>query len=468
MNVVEAMQDRKLFGGWFKNSNTWLNWHACLSALFALKPKEHYEDVFRKHTGRTEWPTTPSREAWLVVGRRGGKSLIASLVAIYLACFRDYSKHLAPGEVATVMVIATDRHQARTIMRYVNGFIDHVPMLAAMTTSRTQEGIEFSNRSAIEVHSCSFRSVRGYTLAGVVCDEIAFWRSEESANPDKEVIGALRPGLATLPGSMLLCISSPYAKRGALWDAYRRHYGKDGDPVLVWNAPSVEMNPSLNPGVVAQALEEDESAARSEYLAEFRSDIEAFVDRETINSLVIPGRVGLPFVSGSKYVAFVDPSGGSADSFTLAVAHLKDDRAIIDCLLEKKPPFSPERTVQEFASILNDYRVSTVTGDRYAGEWPREQFRKYRIDYELSDRNKTELYQAMLPRINSGRVEFPDNPRLISQICGLDRRTTRSGRETIDHAPGAHDDLANAVAGVLYAATADDRNELVVVKLLGF
>ena len=58
------------------------------------------------------------------------------------------------------------------------------------------------------------------------------------------MINAIRPGMATIPGAMLLVRSSPYARRGALWDAHRRHFGKDGDPILVWQAPTRTMNPT--------------------------------------------------------------------------------------------------------------------------------------------------------------------------------------------------------------------------------
>ena len=65
-------------------------------------------------------------------------------------------------------------------------------------------------------------------------DELAFWPTDEgSSEPDVEVINAVRPGMATIPGAMLLCASSPYARKGALFDAHRRHHGKDGDPVLI-------------------------------------------------------------------------------------------------------------------------------------------------------------------------------------------------------------------------------------------
>ena len=104
--------------------------------------------------------------AWRVIGRRGGKSQIAALIAVYLAAFRDYSEVLAAGERGTLMVIAADRRQARTVLRYINGLLDSVPMLAKMVRKRTAESIELSNRISIEVHTANFRAVRGYTLIG--------------------------------------------------------------------------------------------------------------------------------------------------------------------------------------------------------------------------------------------------------------------------------------------------------------
>ena len=122
---------------------------------------------------------------------------------------------------------------------------------------------------------------------------------------------------------------------------------------------------------------------------------------------------------------------------------------MLDAVREVKPPFSPESVAREFASFFLSYRVSKVRGDRYAGEWPREQFRKYGVDYEPAAKPKSELYGELLPLINSRRVALLDNARLVSQLIALERRVSRGGRDSIDHPPGAHDDLANSVAGVV-------------------
>jgi predicted Mrr-cat superfamily restriction endonuclease len=129
--------------------------------------------------------------------------------------------------------------------------------------------------------------------------------------------------LASIPGSILMLASSPYAKRGELYAAYRRHFGKDDARVLVWKADTATMNPKIDPAIIAEAYESDPEAGKAEYGAEFRSDIADFVTREIIDAVTC-GRHELPPEPGVTYAGFVDPSGGISDSMTLAVAHLRD------------------------------------------------------------------------------------------------------------------------------------------------
>jgi len=92
-----------------------------------------------------------------------------------------------------------------------------------------------------------------------------------------------------------------------------------------------------------------------------------------------------------------------------------------------------------------------VVGDHYGGEFVKEPFRKHGINYELCKRPKSDLFRDMLPLLNSGHIILPRHDRLIAQIVGLERRVSRAGRDSIDHAPGAHDDIANAIGGVIGA-----------------
>jgi hypothetical protein len=466
MTLLEALRDPNLFGRHFRHSS-WAAWKVFLAALFAEGAQAGDLEVYRRLTGRAAWPTAAFAEAVLIVGRRGGKSRILALIATYLAVMRDYSPYLAAGEVATIAVLAADRNQARAIFRFVLGFLQSSPLFEQLIVRRDAEQIVLRNRVTIEITTASFRATRGYSYAAVLADEVAFWRSDEtSANPDIEILRALRPGLASIPGSMLLIASSPYAKRGELYNAFRRHYGKDTARILVWKSDTPTMNPSIDRRIIEEAVESDPEAARAEYGAEFRDDLADFVARETIDGVTMWGRSELPPEPGVTYAAFCDPSGGVSDAMTLAIGHLSQDGAcVLDALVEVRPPFDPEQAVRRCAEALRRYGVASVAGDHYAGSWPVARFREHGIEFVQSARPKSDLYKDLLSLLNTaGRVELLDNQRLGVQLTGLERRTARSGKDSIDHAPGGHDDLANAVAGCLVGIDLDRRPALVGVE----
>ncbi|MEI4484057.1 MULTISPECIES: terminase large subunit domain-containing protein [unclassified Phyllobacterium] len=451
IDILRACADSNLFGQWFKKRQTWEMWFAFLAALFALPMDDAQTATYRKHTGRMALPEKPFSEAWLIVGRRGGKSFVLALIAVYLATFRQYKQYLQPGERATIRVIAADRKQARTIMNYVRGMLTNIPMLRKLIGNETAEAFDLTNGVTIEIGTASYKSSRGYTYAAVLCDELAFWPTDDSAEPDYAILNAIRPGMSTIPGAMLLCASSPYARRGALWDAYNRMWGKADKP-LVWKATTREMNPAIDQQIIDEAMERDPASASAEYLAEFRTDVETLLTREAVQSCIDQGAYERQYAPGIRYHGFVDPSGGSSDSMTLAIAHFEDDTAVLDAVREVKPKFSPDAVTREFAALLQSYGLSSVTGDRYGGEWPREKFRSYGINYELSPQTRSDLYLALVPAINSGRIALLDLPTIENQLIALERRTSRAGRDIVDHPPGQHDDLANAAAGALVTA----------------
>jgi hypothetical protein len=453
ITFLDAMQDPALFGPWFKPESSWAAWRVFAKALFGLGLDADDVEVFSRHTGRSTPPAAPAREAWVPVGRRGGKSIFAAALAVYMATFRDYRPHLKPGERAVVMVLAADKDQAGVVFDYIAGFFDNVPMLAGLVEKRGKgkESIRLRNRVTIRVQVASFRRLRGRTVACAILDECAFWYSdEESRNPDTEILKALRPSMATIPGSLLIAISSPYAKKGILWDAFKRHFGKDGARVLVWKADTVAMNPSVDRQVIDDAYEEDPIAAAAEYGAEFRDDIEAFVTPEVVERATVKGRLYVPFEPGHRYVAFVDPAGGSGqDSMTLAIARRYGNKAVLCRVVEWKPPFSPDAATMECSEVLKEYGLITVVGDNYAGSWPQERFRSNGVRYVRSDKAKSDIYLAFLPLLNSQRVELLDHARTSKQLLALERSKSSLGRETITHPKNGHDDLINSAAGAL-------------------
>ncbi len=153
----------------------------------------------------------------------------------------------------------------------------------------------------------------------------------------------------------------------------------------------------------------------------------------------------VPPVEGTHYAAFVDVSGGGADSHAMAIAHLDDDLVVLDAVREVRG--SPDAVTEEFAALCKTYRVHRITGDRYGAAWVRDRFAAHGVTYEPSEKSKSDLYRELLPILNSVRCRLLDVPKLEAQLTSLERRTTRgTGRDIIDHPQikGAHDDVANA------------------------
>ncbi len=406
--------------------------------------------------------TAATRELYAICGRGAGKSRIVALLA---ACYATREYRRVAGERIFVGVFAPDRKQAGITFRYVGGMLRAVPELAALIESETRSALDLRNGVTVEVLTATRAAPRGRAYALAIVEEAAFLPQGESANPDTELVTALRPALARVPGSLLAVVSSPYARRGLTWQAERKYADCAPAHVVYVRLPTTELNPLFDRAEIARAYDEDPAAAAAEYGAEFRTDVETFVSREVVEAAVVPGRHEVPPASDVRYFAFVDPAGGSGgDSFTLAIGHRGgEERLVLDTLRERRPPFSPEAVVEDLAAVLKSYRVAAVVGDRYAGEWPREQFRKRGIEYEIADRAKSDLYRDALPLLNSGLIELLDEPRLVSQIAGLERRTARGGRDSIDHATRAHDDLANVALGLAATMAVAQRAQSVLV-----
>jgi hypothetical protein len=454
VNYIEAIDDPEVFGKWFAG-DSWRNWRVVEKAIFGLEIGEAELPLFRELTGRSDPPTEQASEVWVIAGRRTAKSRKAATIATYLATIgaevMGYRESLALGERGTVLVMAVSKQQANIVLDYSRALFKAIPMFNRLVERDTPEGLELRNGMALTVLPNDFRAIRGRTLVGCILDECAFWRSELTRRPDVETYRAARPALATVPGALLIGISSAYRRAGLLWQKFKRHWGQQGN-VLVVKAPTLVLNPLIDRQLIEQELEDDPEAARAEWMSEFRDDLSDFVRREVVEAAVVPGLYERGPIPGLRYQAFTDPSGGSNDSFTLAIGHREGEVAVLDLLRERKAPFSPEAVVEEFAGVLRDYGVRQVTGDRYAGEWPSEQFRKRSIWYRPSELPKSQIYLECLPLLNARRVELLDDDRMVNQICGLERRTARGGKDSVDHPPLGHDDLANAALGAAWLA----------------
>jgi hypothetical protein len=455
------MRSLLLLGNYFRGPS-WDTWEAVLKAAHGIKLSEVELAAFTAVAGRAP-PTRPVRELDIVAGRGAGKDSIISLDATHAAISFDPRRaKLRPGENVYVMAIAVDRDQAGILFGFIRGYFEEVPALKKLVRDVSADSISLSNSVIIEVRTNSYRGVRGRSILRAVLDEVAHFRSENSANPDFELHGALRPGLARVPGSTMVLISSAHKRSGLLYQRFKDYYGRDDDDVLVVRGGTRAFNPTFDQGEIDKALASDPALYGAEYLSEWRDDLSAFIDRALIEAATDTGVVVRPPQPDVRYASFIDASGGRGDSYAAAVAHAEGSTVVLDCLVEIKAPFDPDTATRDIAAVLKSYGLTRTTADHYAAGWVVGAFARCGVKLENSDRDRSKIYLDALPLFTAGRVKLIDNQRMAAQFYNLERRTFPSGQDKVNHPPGGHDDCCNAAAGALVLASS--RKPLIVSR----
>lgn len=350
--------------------------------------------------------------------------------------------------------VASDLGQANDDLDLAKKLVRMNPVLAEEVTIKANVIERKDGRGFLEILPAGDAAgLHGKTYLFLVVDELHTQR-------DYRVLEALELD-RTRPDAMqwFASYASIYRMPGVPLNDILRQHEKGADPRLYvsWYSGTIEeANPSLN-GPIGPTLDDIEDARRSLPSWIFRRLYHnlpgqpdgSALSAERVEDCIVRGRKALPPSPGIQYAAFVDMSGGGADDSTLAIGHLDGQgKAVLDVLLDQGPrskgAFSPEQAVARFADVLKQYRAVVVTGDRYAGEWPRQAFQKHGIVYQAAEKTRSELYANLEPLLNSGQVELLDHPTMEAQLIGLIRKG-----EKIDHPPGEHDDFANAAAGAV-------------------
>jgi hypothetical protein len=309
ITIDQSLIDPNLLGAALGNPTTWSTWQTVLKAAFAIPLSKAERRTFKAIAGDRKPPTKPVKELVVVAGRQSGKSRVAALISAYLAAFVDHRKQLSPGEVGYVLTLSPTLDQSQIIYRYTLAFLESSPILKQKIIDANAAEIRLEGGVTISTHPASYRTVRGRTLLAVVFDEAAFWRSDESASPDLEVLRSVQPSLART-GGLLVSISSPYRKVGLLHQRHRDFYGVDSNDVLVIQAATPTLNPLIDRRIIDKARADDPASAASEWDANWRTDLTQLIPDEQIDAAIEHGRPAeLPPVDGVKYHCFGDPSG---------------------------------------------------------------------------------------------------------------------------------------------------------------
>jgi hypothetical protein len=308
----------------------------------------------------------------------------------------------------------------------------------------------------IEVITASMAAPRGRAYALVIIEEAAFLPQDSSTDPDVELLRAVRPALARVPGSMLAVIGSPYARRGVLFEAWRDWFGRDNDEDrLVIAADTMTLNPTFSQREIDRAFQEDPVAARSEYgrdsVIEFRSDVSILLREETLAAVVPTGVRELPPGPGAR--GHFDAATGSGEDAAAAGIAFLGQPVTLAAVRHWAPPFNPSTVAHEATLLFHRYGVREITIDRYAPGLIADLFRQRGIACQVAERDTSQTFIELLALINSRGAMLLDDPSLLGELRRLERRPS-GGRDHVGHSVRGHDDLAAAAAGALVAAAA--------------
>jgi len=355
INIIQAVEDKKLFRSFFQDKKgsveSWANWMVFNRLVYGLEVPSQYEKLVLECTGRPLSSFEPDgigfQEVLAICGRRSGKSRDGAAVVAFEALFAGKENLLSPGEYGLCACIAPTQQQAMVEKRYLRSIFRSSTLLEKeVRPTERKDSFELSNGVVIEVLVGDWRTVRNFTLIACIVTEAAFFGldAESRVRSDSELIKAIKPSLATTNGKLVI-ITSPYAPKGYCYETWKRHWGNPNSKVLVWRAPTIVMNPLIDKSIIEQARAEDPAMAASEWDAQWREDVQTYLPREIVESVVVKGRFELLPQRNIAYSAFCDVSGGVHDDAALAVGHLEGETPIVDFAQRYKPPHSPQDVV---------------------------------------------------------------------------------------------------------------------------
>ena len=469
MDIIQFRHDPALLGRLphMRRPATQRAWDTWLRSVYGLPldgDADTDAELFRACTGRQQPRPGGYAEAVAITGRQSGKTQVAADLVAYTAATAP-TDGSADGTYC-VLVAQDGRGAMRAAYKYICAAFERVPVLAQMVTGRTADSLALSNGVVVSVYPCRPAAVRGIRALVAVADELAFFRTSDGNPVDTEMLRALRPALATT-GGKLIVTSSPYGQTGALWDLHRRHYGREDSATLVWQASAPTMHAGLPADYLERLAEDDPEAYLSEVLGEFRAGLAQLFDPQALDACVAEWREQ-PRRDGVTYFCGADLSGGMRDASCAAIYTLDGDRVVIAAVRGWPAPHNVEQVVGEVVAFARSYGCHRIVADRYGAQYPQRAAERHGARLEPSELDRSALYLELLPRVLSGSIAIPNDPVLLRELRGLERKRGFGGKDRVDHRPGAHDDRANALAMAAYLAGGRRRTAAGTIKTTGW
>lgn len=413
-----------------------------------------------------------------IVGRRGGKTTLAAMLAIYCAIITNWKPYLHKTPFATVLILSHSREFSDEVLEIVRTLIEASPILKRLinlkkknTASTLNLSVPFVtgnkitySRVQIKVGAASSKTTRGIAACAVICDEIAFWNLDENMKEtDEKILRAVRPATKQFGRkSILIKISSPGIKQGTLYSEHQKWLkGTLPQSYAVFKAPSWVWNTILPKQEFIEEWELDQDGFNTEYRANFVDSLSFFIQPEFVDMAIVKGvqfQPPEPKNSTVVYRAAID-AAFKKDHFTFAVMGHFENR-IKQYVLKgwegsKKNPVQAKECAEYIRTICKEYGIDEVAADQFAYEPLREIFSQYGVslvEKTFTLTFKKQIFYNLKRLVHSQQIDLLDHERLGKELKELVIEQTGSGQIKIGHPPGGSDDYADSTAIAAFLA----------------
>jgi len=441
-------------------------------------------ELYRHMTGRRYYYNKEQPDAVkknminLVVGRRGGKTTLSAMLAIYCAISTNWKTYLSKTPFATVLILSHSREFSDEVVELIRTLIEESPILSKLinkkkknTTSTINLKVPFIvdmkiqwSRVQLKVGAASSKTTRGVAACAVLCDEIAFWNLDENLKEtDEKIMKAVRPATKQFgSAAMIIKLSSPGIKQGVLYNEYLKWKDeKLPDNYVVFKAPSWVWNTILPKNEFIIEWQLDEDGFDTEYRANFVDSLSNFILPEFIDMSVIKGVKFRAPDKEIKYYAAIDAAFKS-DRFTFSVVGY-DGTRVKQYVSKgwkgsKKQPIKASTVSQYVRTICKEFDIPWVAADQFAFQPLKEIFDNHGVslqEHTFTPTFKKKIYFNMKKLVHSQGIDLLDNPIQTKELKELVVEQSASGNIKIGHPAGGSDDFADSMAIASYLAAED-------------
>ena len=401
----------------------------------------------------------------LPCGRRGGKSLLTAIWAVYDACIRDLRQYQRDGESRYILVVAGSVTQARALFRTIQDMFKN-PMLSPMVLGEsTLDEIRLVNNVILKVVPCSERTTRGLPASTVIFEELASYQDTTGHQSGENVYRALAPSVAQYKDDgRIIAPSTPRGQRGVFFRLYEQALNRSDAYVL--HCPTWELNPSIDRAFLEREREADPELFAQEYEASFTAIGGSFISSIKLDEATVP----IPEHTHLTRVLALDPAF-SQDDFGIAIACVptEDDSHVylehVEAL--RHPSFNG---AMDYASKLaKEWDVNKVVTDQATQQAVVEELRKRGVKCHKvpwtgrsnSGRSKAHRYGKVKTLLNQGRLTLIDSPELRSEFVEITVSPSATNQGFIINTHGPDDMAAASVMAITEAVTAETKGAIV-------